>query len=665
MSSDLLSIGSSGVLAQQKLLWTTSNNITNINTQGYTRQSTILYTNGTGLGVGMSQTNRLLDLYAQAEVRRDTSEFKYYQSAYNQLAVTDQLLSDSSNSISTSLNSYFKAFQAANESPNTDASRESLMSQIKAINNRFQTISGSLNKQYSTINNKVEGEVKSINDLLAGVNELNQQIAKSGGNTDGTELNLVDQRDELIRQLSEKMDIRTVAQSNGTVLVNLSTGQSLVLAGGAASLSVTQGNPDATQTGLQLTIGSSKATLNTAVGGSLGGLYEARAGLEPVQRELGQLAVALSDAMNSQNKLGMTLNNQLGSDLFTLPTSKGLANANNSGSGAISVAFMAGKGSEVTPNDFEVKFTAGNTFEVYMLDGDTKSLVTSGSTPPALFQMPDYGIEFTVSGTPAAGDSLLLQPTRDAAANIGIAVSRGEDIALAASVKTSAAASNYGSAKISLAGVYNTGAGSDFTASALQTSAPHTVKIDSAGNYEVYDGSSPAVLLGVAPAASKGQDLFANMELPLGGPKSYPDVKVQPGFDVNVSGVAKANDEFSIDFNTNGFSDNYNGLALANLQTQDLVRKGNSTAADNKMTFNEGFSATLSTLGSKVSSLKTNADAAEAKQSQSLDRFNSEAGVNMDEEAANLVRFQQAYAASAQIISTARAIFDTLLGAAR
>ncbi|MFB0954284.1 MAG: flagellar biosynthesis protein FlgK, partial [Aeromonadaceae bacterium] len=272
----------------------------------------------------------------------------------------------------------------------------------------FQTISGSLNKQYSTIKNKVEWEVKSINDLLAGVNELNQQIAKSGGNTDGTELNLVDQRDELIRQLSEKMDIRTVAQSNGTVLVNLSTGQSLVLAGGAASLSVTQGNPDATQTGLQLTIGSSKATLNTAVGGSLGGVYEARDGLEPVQRELGQLAVALSDAMNSQNKLGMTLNNQLGSDLFTLPTSKGLANANNSGSGAISVAFMAGKGSEVTPNDFEVKFTGGNTFEVYMLDGDTKSLVTSGSTPPALFQMPDYGIEFTVSGTPAAGDSLLL-----------------------------------------------------------------------------------------------------------------------------------------------------------------------------------------------------------------------------------------------------------------
>ncbi len=159
MSSDLLSIGASGVLAQQKLLWTTSNNITNINTQGYTRQSTTLYTNTTGLGVGMSQTNRLLDLYAQNEVRRDTSDFKYYQSAYNQLATTDQLLSDDANSISKALNNYFKAFQSTNESPNTDASRESLMSQIKGISNRFQTISSSLNKQYTTINNKVEGEV--------------------------------------------------------------------------------------------------------------------------------------------------------------------------------------------------------------------------------------------------------------------------------------------------------------------------------------------------------------------------------------------------------------------------------------------------------------------------------------------------------------------------
>ena len=665
MSSDLLSIGSSGVLAQQKLLWTTSNNITNINTQGYTRQSTTLYTNTTGLGVGMSQTNRLLDLYAQAEVRRDTSEFKYYQSAYNQLATTDQLLSDDANSISKALNNYFKAFQSANESPNTDASRESLMSQIKGISNRFQTISSSLNKQYTTINNKVEGEVKSINDLLSGVNELNQQIAKSGGNTDGTELNLVDQRDELISQLSEKMDIRTVAQSNGTMLVNLSTGQSLVLAGGAASLSVMQGNPDVTQTGLQLTIGTSKASLDTAVGGALGGLYEARDGLQPVQREVGQLAVALSDAMNSQNKLGMTLNNQLGSDLFTLPTSKGLPDANNTGTGAISVAFMAGKGSDVTPNDFEVKFTSGTGFEVYMLDGDTKSLVTSGSTPPSLFQMPNYGIEFTVSGAPATGDSLLLQPTKDAASNISVAISRGEDIALAASVKTSAAANNYGTAKISLAGVYNTGAGSNFTSSSLQAAAPHTVKLDGAGNYEVYDGGAPATLLGVAPAASKGQNLFANMELPLGGPKSYTDVKVLPGFDVNVSGIAKANDQFSIGFNTNGFSDNYNGLALANLQTQDMVRKGSSSAADNKMTFNEGFSATVSSLGSSVSSLKTNSDAAEAKQTQSLDRFNSEAGVNMDEEAANLVRFQQAYAASAQVITTARAVFDTLLSAVR
>ena len=665
MSSDLLSIGASGVLAQQKLLWTTSNNITNINTQGYTRQSTTLYTNTTGLGVGMSQTNRLLDLYAQNEVRRDTSDFKYYQSAYNQLATTDQLLSDDANSISKALNNYFKAFQSANESPNTDASRESLMSQIKGISNRFQTISSSLNKQYTTINNKVEGEVKSINDLLSGVNELNQQIAKSGGNSDGTELNLVDQRDELIRQLSEKMDIRTIAQSNGTMLVNLSTGQSLVLAGVAASLSVTQGNPDVTQTGLQLTIGTSKTSLNTAVGGALGGLYEARNGLQPVQREVGQLAVALSDAMNSQNKLGMTLNNQLGSDLFTLPTSKGLPDANNTGTGAISVAFMAGKGSDVTPNDFEVKFTSGTGFEVYMLDGDTKSLVTSGSIPPSLFQMPDYGIEFTVSGAPATGDALLLQPTKDAASNISVAISRGEDIALAASVKTSAAANNYGTAKISLAGVYNTGAGSNFTSSSLQAAAPHTVKLDGAGNYEVYDGGAPATLLGVAPAASKGQNLFANMELPLGGPKSYTDVKVLPGFDVNVSGIAKANDQFSIGFNTNGFSDNYNGLALANLQTQDMVRKGSSSAADNKMTFNEGFSATVSSLGSSVSSLKTNSDAAEAKQTQSLDRFNSEAGVNMDEEAANLVRFQQAYAASAQVITTAKAVFDTLLSAVR
>lgn len=664
MASDLLSIGSSGVLAQQKLLYTTGNNISNVNTEGYTRQRTELYTNVASLGVGMSNTERMLNVYSQREMWNDTSSVAFYSSAYTQLAVTDQYLSSSANSLNTAMSSYFSAFETANANPNTSSSRQGLLSEVNGLASRFQTASTTLASQQKTINSTIDSEVKEINGLLTGIDELNQQIIKAPKNSDGTTLNLIDQRDEMIRKLSEKMDISTVAQENGSTLVNLSTGQSLVLASGAATVGVTQGNPDRTQTGLQLTIGNSSSSLSTKqVGGGLGGLYQAREELGPLQNEIGQLAVALADAMNQQNSKGMTLNNQLGSDIFTLPTSSGLANANNAGNGAIQVSFIPGKGSNVSPNDFEVKFTSATDFEIYRVDGSSKTLLTNGSTPPNQFQLDDYGIQLDISGTPAAGDSLLLQPTRNAAQALSVAISNTDDFALAAPVTGSANANNYGSGQIALSGVYNTGTGSLIQSNSLDSTAPQQVKIDASGNYEVYDGSGN--LLGVADASTKGQNLMANLKDPGTGSLIYSDVKTTPGFDFSISGSVAANDSFSIRFNTDGINDNYNGLALAALQNQDLVRKGSSSSSDNAQSFSEAYSSTMASLGSTVSTLNTNRAAAEAKLAQSTNTYNSESGVSLDEEAANLIRFQQAYSASAQIITAARTVFDTLLSAAR
>ena len=664
MASDLLSIGSSGVLAQQKLLYTTGNNISNVNTQGYTRQRTDLYTNVVSLGVGMSQTNRLINSYAQRELWRDTSNVEFYQAAYQQMYNTDQLLSSSANSINTALSSYFSAFDTANRSPASSSSREELLSQVNGMVQRYQSLSSSLDTQFQTINGTIEGEVKSINSLLTGINDLNQQIIKADKSSDGTTLNIIDQRDELIRQLSEKMDVRTVSQANGSTLVNLSTGQSLVLASGAATLAVTPGDPDTRETGLQLKIDNSTSSLKSSVGGSLGGYFQARDELAPIQRQLGQQAVAFADAMNSQNKLGMTLANKLGSDIFTLPTSSGLPDSDNAGTGSISVSFMAGEGSNVTPNDFEVRFTSPTAFEVYLLDDSGKaSLLTNGSTPPSQFQMANYGIQFDVSGVPVAGDVITLQPTRGAASGLATAITNTDDFALAAPVKVAAASSNYGSGTIALSGVYNTDASSGLNSASMKATAPQQVVIDSSGNYAVYDGTG--TLIGTAPASTKGQNLLANLQNPLGGPLVYGDVKSTPGFEFSVSGTVKANDKFTISFNTSGFTDNYNGLAMANLQNQDLVRKGSSTGTDNKQSFSEAYSATVADLGSTVKSLKSSADAAEAKQTQSLNTYNSSAGVNLDEEAANLIRFQQAYAASAQIVSAAKTVFDSLLSAVR
>lgn len=658
MTSDLLNIGSSGLLGQQKMLATTSSNISNVNTTGYTRQNTVLVSNTNSLGVGDSTTRRLYDTYAQSMVWQDTASYNQLNTAYNESSQLDKYLSNSAIRLSDGLDNFFSALQSANSSPNSTSSRQSILSEIFSIVARFQNVSADLTNQAEGINSNISTNVDNVNSVLSSIATLNQQIIKTPtADDDGTRANLLDQRDELIRQLSEKMDIRTVKQDSGAVLVNLGTGQSLVTADSAATISVIAGDPDPQKTQLQIQLGKATATLSgDNMGGELGGYFAARTLVHDTQNQIGQLSLAFADAMNEQNKLGMTQNNSIGTNIFTLPSSSSKAYSTNTGSGTITVSPNAGEGALMTPNDFVVKFTSATAFDVYVVDGSTQTLVTSGATGSAV-DVTGYGVSLTVSGTPASGDKFLLQPTRDASSAMAGVISRAEDLALASPLQLNASSNNYSQASISLTGVYNTNsATSAFTSTGLATAAPHKVVVTSAGDYEIYDGSG--TLLGTAAASTNGQNLLASAGI-------YADPTVYPGFEISIDGTVSSADQFTIAFNTDGFSDNSNGLAMAKLQTTDLVRKGDSTAADNKMTFSEAFASVLTSVGTNTKSLSTSLSAADAKLTQSQELFSSVAGVNLDEEAANLLRFQQAYAASAKVITTAKDIFDTLIQAVR
>ncbi|WP_265467088.1 FlgK family flagellar hook-associated protein [Aeromonas salmonicida] len=666
MASDLLGIGTSGVLAQQRLLQTTSNNIVNVNSQGYVRERTLIYTNSVGMGTGDMLTDRVINTYAQGEVRRDTSAYYASASRYEQLSNTDILLGDASNSVGAAVTSYFKAFHTANEAPADIAGRKTTLSELSGMVNRFHTLSAQLDKQTDTINTTIGDETKKVNNLINSINDLNQAILRTQG-TPEENLMLFDQRDEAIRQLSEKMEISTVPQANGSMLVNMRTGHSLVLNGGVAQFSVVSGNPDSRESELQLTMGANKTTISDKdIGGGVGGLFSARNDLEPSKRELGQLAAAMADAMNRQNRLGMDLDNELGGDLFSLASSDGLAYEQNTGTGAAKVSFVPGKGTEVTTFDYEVQFSSATGYEVFSLDKDgNRTSLATGSTPPATFQLAGRGIEIDLSGTPAAGDRILLQPTKQAAAGLGQAATRPEDLALASPLKVDKHKDNFGSAEIKLGGVFNTGTGSGFGTNTLDPAAPQVVKIDGSGNYEVYaaDGTT---LIGVAPASSKGQNLMAAIENPLPGPKVYADPTQTPGYEFSITGTVRASDSFTLSYNKDGFADNANGLALAELQNKDLVRKStNAGTSNDKMTFNEAYSGLVTGIGNQTNQAKTLLKANETKLNQSTSIFESVSGVSLEEEAANLIRYQQSYAASAQVVSTAKTIFDTLLSSVR
>ncbi|WP_421158794.1 FlgK family flagellar hook-associated protein [Aeromonas dhakensis] len=666
MASDLLGIGTSGVMAQQRLLQTTSNNIVNVNSQGYVRERTLIYTNANGLGTGDMLTERVINAYAQGEVRRDTSAFYASSTRYQQLANTDTLLGDTSNSVGAAISSYFEGFHTANEAPADISGRKTTLSGLSGMVNRFHTLSAQLDKQTDTINTTIGDEAKRVNSLINSINDLNQAIIRTQG-TPEENLMLFDQRDEAIRQLSEKMEIRTVPQDNGSMLVNMSTGHSLVLNGSVAQLSVVPGNPDARESELQLVMDPNKVALNDKdIGGGIGGLFSARNDLEPAKRELGQLAAAMADAMNQQNRLGMDLDNELGGDLFSLGTSDGLPYSQNTGNATAKVSFVPGKGTEVTTFDYEVQFSSATGYEVFSVDKDgNRTSLATGTTPPATVQVAGHGIQFDLSGTPAAGDRILLQPTKRAAAGLEQLVTRAEDLALASPLKADKGKDNFGSGEIKLNGITNTGAGSGFGTNSLDPASPQVVKIDVSGNYQVYaaDGTT---LIGVAPAASKGQNLMAALENPLGGPKVYATPTQTPGYEFSITGKVEANDSFTLSYNTDGFADNANGLALAELQNKDLVRKSSNAGTSNdKMTFNEAYSSLVTGVGNTTSQAKSQLKADETKLTQSRGIFESVSGVSLEEEAANLIRYQQSYAASAQIVSTAKTIFDTLLSSVR
>ena len=654
MASDLLNIGTSGLLAQQKMLATTSSNISNVSTEGYSRQNTLVYSNENTLGVGNSYTRRLIDTYAQSEVWRDTATYNQVNTTYTELSQLDKYLSNSATSLSDSIDSFFTAMQAANTSPNTTSARQGLMGQISIITDRFQSVSTQLTQQNDDINGKISTDLSSVNSTLKAISDLNDKIVKTAGTSDdGTRENLLDQRDQLIKQLSEKMDIRTVSQSNGTTLVNLNTGESLVLAGGYAQLKSIPGNPDPKNTGIQVSQGSAIFTLNNkTLGGTLGGYFSARDTITETQREVGQLALSFSDAMNSQNKLGMTLNNTIGGNLFNVAASAGLPSSTNTGTGSVTMSVIAGQGSKVPPNDFKV-VNNGASYDVYMIDASSGAATNLTSMTPAK-TLADYGLHLSPSTSPATlavGDSFLLQPARGAAGSITTVITDSSDLALASPLKISAAASNNGSASLSIASFTNT---SSFggTPTDLLSTAPGSIKMTAAGVYTVYAPDGTTVL----GTSSSATNILANLS---------PALTTAAGFDISLSGTAKIGDSFTLSFNQNGFSDNSNGLKLAALQTTDLVRKGASDATDNKMTFNEAFTTTLTAVGTTVNGLNTSVTAASTKLTQSQEMYDSVAGVNLDEEAANLVRFQQAYAASAKVISAARDVFDTLLSAVK
>jgi flagellar hook-associated protein 1 FlgK len=711
-NADLFTMATSGLNASNKLLATTSNNIANINSEGYVRERTE-FTSRLGGGVDFGFTDRVLDVFAQNQLRRDTSKVGEHQAFSDRVEGLDSVLASEANSISASMTRFFGAIQTATDDPTNMPSRDAVMGQASGMLNRINQLGDFLRDKEQEVELQIQNAASTVNSLVQQIGDLNEaiQVVKGSSLVD-TPSKLLNQRDQAILELSElvAIDVRRSSNRDDGVVVNLTSGESLVLADGTFNVFAIGGSPDYTNRDLKLVTNFKPPKNNTSInileqnlGGALGGIYRYREQvLEPAQRDVGKLATVLADTLNTQNRQGMDLDRQLGADIFKIAEFRAINYPTNPDlSLGVSGRITPGGSGELTSSDYKVTVLSAPSGSPPTFDVEVAAVTTDGrpvldnennpitQTTTVTAQLGTYnatigGIElqFDDGAAYSVGDAFLVQPTRVAAANLSMETTRAEDLAFAKPLRISTNVDNLGDAQliktvVSNTNVDNTGTNAntsafngnygiqDVTQSPSPTfGAPVMVRFTSEDSYEVLD-SNNQVITAVTNAPNLNNLLAQAKDSGAPPwPSEFAALDDYPGYDFSLQGRPVVNDEFTLEYNTDGINDNRNAVDMATLQQLDYVRLSNGSEG-NKATFNEAYASLVGQVGSAAAGSKIELEAAKVMQVQSSDWFESTSGVSLDEEAANLIQFQQSYAAAARILTTAQQMFDTILQAAR
>lgn len=620
--SDLLSTGISGLLASQLALNTTGHNISNVNTAGYTRQDVmfgartpdLLGTAWIGSGVNVEGVRRLYDAFLTGQVRDATGAQSRLATFGDLASRVDNLLADPSAGLQPALDGFFGSLHDLSANPANTATRQAVLGQANALANRLRTLGGQLSGLDKEADQRIGDEVSQINALSQNIAAINAQIQRTGGQAPN---DLLDKRDELVRQLATHVGVKVTPQDGNMINVTTGNGQSLVLGTQAQSLKTVVNAYDPGRHD----VATSDGTVITGQisGGALGGILDFRRDmLDPARNALGRTAVALTDAINAQHRAGMDLDGELGGDFFTTTQPVVYSNRGNLGSASISAGF--GDVSQLTTSDYTMRYD-GSAWSLTRSDGTAVAMTGSGTAADPFVA---DGLTFTVSGAASAGDSFLIRPTATAAAGTRVAITDPRDIAAASPVAATAAGTNTGTGAIGGIAV------TDSTDPNLMQ--PATITFTSATTYQINGSGSYAFTPGTPIAAN--------------------------GWSLTLDGAPQPGDSFSVGANTAGVGDNTNANALAGVADLGLLDGGSSTLSD-------AYASLVGQVGNGAQQAQAGLDAQTALLNQSIASQQNVSGVNLDEEAANLVRFQQSYQAAAQVISVASSLFDTLLAAAQ
>lgn len=536
----IFSIGVSGLNSAQTVLATTSTNISNVYTPGYNRQISQLSESYTDGGVKVSGIERQFNQFVSNQLNRSNSVTGGLNSYNAQISQIDNLMADREAGLAPLMRNFFSALEDVVASPADPASRQGALGAADTLAGQFRAFGGYMDNMQLSVNGQIKDQVTQINNTAAQIANLNREIGLAKAKSGEAPNALLNQRDQLVAELSQRVDARLTVQDGGSYNLSLSNGMSLVAGTSSFALEAMPSSTDPSRS----VVGYRDAGGNllelsesTFRDGELGGLMTfRRETLDRTQNQLGQMAVALAVAFNQQHQQGVDLNGEAGKDFFSVGQPVSFSHALNTSSAALQASYDPAALGELRSTDYQVSWSAADGYQVKALDSGELLTVGTAADGALLFG----GLKVQVTGTPADGDRFLLQPTRR-------------------------------------------------SASQMQNQLTDISQI-AAG-------------------------------LPAGG---------------------------------SGSGDNRNALKLQGLQNQALI--------GGKATLSQGYAAMVSDIGNQANIVKGNLAVQQGLGEQLSAMQQAESGVNLDEEAANLIRYQQFYQANAKVIEIGASILDTLLG---
>lgn len=661
MSFNMFYTGLSGLSVAQAALATTGHNTANVNTPGYSRQSAQIASNGgiyapgvgyLGTGANSPDVTRSYDKFLTTQLNQAQSSSASLSTQYAQISQIDNLLANQAAGLAPLMQGFFASMQAVANTPADPAARQQLIGSAQAMSNQFRATSQYLSGLNSNVNDQIAGGIGLINTYAEQIADLNKQIAMVG-NADGGQApnDLLDQRDQLVSELSKLVGTKVVVQDGGQYSVYIGSGQTLVLGNKASILKPVASATDPAQTGVALVGASGRAVEmhdNVLLGGSLGGLLQFRnETLHSAQNSFGRIAIALSDTFNAQQKLGVDLSGVMGKDFFSQAAPGIISNGANKGDLILMPSFA--DSGQLSTSDYTLSVEADLSYTLTRLSDKQQIALPAGfpygSSNSATFD----GLTLSlVGGSASAGDSFLIQPTRSGARDFDVLLSDPGKVAAALPVVTGKAVKNAGNAQIS-------GGSVDASYLATPLAANLTLTYDSASNTFSGFPAAATVTVTLANGSPDAASPYA-----AGSPVGY-SAGASMSFDgitVNISGKPADGDSFTIGKNDSGLSDGRNALLLAALQNK-------KTIGDHASSFNDAYAQLVSTVGNKARQVQISNTAQSSLTAQIRTTQQSVSGVNQDEETANLLMYQQMYQANAKVIQTASTMFDAILGISR